>query len=70
MGEDTPPLRLDLAEGVSLQLPEEARSMAMQKHVMFMTKKAVEFVNPSQIPVVVGDSTPCIIEEMSMEMPW
>ena len=34
---------------------EKAASMAMQKHAMHLTKKAVEFLNPGQIPVIVGD---------------
>ena len=36
-------------------LPEKAASMAMQKHAMLMIMKATEFVNPGQIPVIVGD---------------
>ena len=29
--------------------------MAMQKHAMHVVKKATEFVNPGQVPVIVGD---------------
>jgi len=41
--------------GVFPVLPEKAASMAMQKHAMLMIMKATEFVNPGQIPVIVGD---------------
>ena len=34
---------------------EKAASMAMQKHAMLIAKKAIEFVNPGQVPVIVGD---------------
>ena len=34
---------------------EKASSMSMQKHAMLMTMKATEFVNPGQVPVIVGD---------------
>ena len=34
---------------------EKASSMAMQKHSMLISKKATDFVNPGQIPVIVGD---------------
>ena len=34
---------------------EKASSMAMQKHSMLVTMKATEFVNPGQVPVIVGD---------------
>ena len=34
---------------------EKASSMAMQKHAMLVVKKAIEFVNPGQIPVIEGD---------------
>ncbi len=29
--------------------------MAMQKHAMLVVKKAIDFLNPGQIPVIVGD---------------
>ena len=31
----------------------------MQKHFMLISKKAVDFVNPGQIPVIVGDCPLC-----------
>ena len=34
---------------------DTASTMAMQKHAMFVTKKAIEFVNPGQVPVIEGD---------------
>ena len=34
---------------------EKASTMAMQKHAMLVVKKAVDFINPGQIPVIVGD---------------
>lgn len=34
---------------------EKSSSMAMQKHSMLANKKAIVFVNPGQIPVIVGD---------------
>ena len=30
--------------------------MSMQKHAMLVIKKAIEFVNPGQIPFIEGDS--------------
>ena len=35
------------AEDVSY---EKASSMSMQKHAMFMSKKATDFINPGQVP--------------------
>ena len=34
---------------------EKASTMAMQKHSMLVVKKAIEFVNPGQVPVIEGD---------------
>ena len=34
---------------------DTAATMAMQKHAMFVIKKAIEFVNPGQVPVIEGD---------------
>ena len=34
---------------------EKADSLSMQKHAMLMTKKAIEFLNPGQTPVMEGD---------------
>ena len=34
---------------------DTASTMAMQKHAMFVTKKAIEFVNPGHVPVIEGD---------------
>ncbi len=41
--------------GVFPILNEKAASVGMQKHAMLQTMKATEFVNPGQIPVIVGD---------------
>ena len=34
---------------------EKASSMSLQKHVMLISKKATDFINPCQVPVIVGD---------------
>ena len=34
---------------------EKASSMSMQKHAMLISKKATDFINPGQVPVIVGD---------------
>ena len=34
---------------------DTASTKAMQKHAMFVIKKAIEFVNPGQVPVIEGD---------------
>ena len=56
--------------GVFPVLPEKAASMAMQKHAMHMIMNATEFVNPGQIPVIVGDG-PLYAQQkkMSMDVP-
>jgi len=41
--------------GVFPVFEEKASTMAMQKHAMLVVKKAVDFINPGQIPVIVGD---------------
>ena len=34
---------------------DTASTMVMQKHAMLVIKKAIEFVNPGQVPVIEGD---------------
>lgn len=34
---------------------EKADTLSMQKHAMLVVKKAIEFLNPGQIPVIAGD---------------
>ena len=46
---------------------EKAASMAMQKHAMLMSKKATSFVNPGQIPVIVGD---CPLYAIQKKCQW
>ena len=46
---------------------EKAASMAMQKHAMLMAKKATEFVNPVQVPVIVGD---CPLYALQKKCQW
>jgi hypothetical protein len=41
--------------GVFPILPDKAASLATQKHAMVTIMKATEFVNPGQVPVIVGD---------------
>ena len=41
--------------GIFPVLYETASSMSMQKHVMLISKKATDFINPGQVPVIVGD---------------
>lgn len=46
---------------------EKAATMAMQKHAMLMTKEAVEFVNPGQVPVIVSD---CPLYALQKKCQW
>ena len=46
---------------------EKAASMAMQKHAILMAKKAIEFVNPGQVPVIVGD---CPLYALQKKCQW
>ena len=39
----------------SLFSDEKADSFSMQKHVMTVVKKAIDFVNPGQTPIIEGD---------------
>ena len=41
--------------------------MAMQKHSMIVVKKAIEFVNPGQVPVIEGD---CPLYAQQKEFQW
>lgn len=41
--------------GIFPAVYEKASSMSVQKHVMLISKKATDFINPGQVPVVVGD---------------
>ncbi len=49
---------------------EKASTMAMQKHAMTITMKATQFLNPGQVPVIVGDC-PIYVQQknMSIEIP-
>ena len=46
---------------------DKASSMAMQKHAMHVVKKATEFVNPGQVPVIVGD---CPLYAQQQKCQW
>ena len=41
--------------GVFPIFEEKASTMATQKHAMLVVKKAIDLINPGQIPVIVGD---------------
>lgn len=46
---------------------EKASSIAMQKHAMLIVKKATEFVNPGQIPIIEGD---CPLYALQKKCQW
>ena len=48
-------LRMELSIQTSSGESDVASTMVMQKHAMIVIKKAIEFVNPGQVPVMEGD---------------
>ena len=54
-GQCTEDVRPRATVGVFPIFYEKASTMAMQKHSMVVVKKAIEFVNPGQVPVIEGD---------------
>ncbi|KAL8625684.1 hypothetical protein ACOMHN_043959 [Nucella lapillus] len=55
--------------GVFPTFLEKASSMSMQKHAMQVVMKATEFVNPGQIPVIVGDC-PLYVQQKKCQMAY
>ncbi|KAL8613964.1 hypothetical protein ACOMHN_023200 [Nucella lapillus] len=55
--------------GVFSTFLEKASSMSMQKHAMQVVMKATEFVNPGQIPVIVGDC-PLYVQQKKCQMAY
>ena len=53
--------------GVFPIFEEKASTMAMQKHAMLVVKKAIDFINPGQIPVIVGD---CPLHVQQKKCQW
>ena len=43
---------------------EKASSVATQKHAILVAKKATDFINPGQVPVIVGDC-PLYVQQKS-----
>ena len=54
-GQHAEDIRPRAAVGVFTIFEEKASTMAMQKHAMLVVKKSIDFINPGQIPVIVGD---------------
>ena len=54
-GQSADDVRPRATVGVFPVFYEKASSMAMQKRSMLVVKKAREFMNPGQVPVIVGD---------------
>jgi len=54
-GQQAEDIRPQATVGVFPIFEEKASTMAMQKHAMLVVKKAIDFINPGQIPVIVGD---------------
>ena len=65
--QDAADVRPSAAVGVFPVFYEKAASMAMQKHAMLMCMKATDFVNPGQIPVIVGD---CPLYTLQKKCQW
>ncbi|KAL8591565.1 hypothetical protein ACOMHN_055532 [Nucella lapillus] len=53
--------------GVFPLLYDKAATMAMQKHAMLVVAKATDFVNPHQVPVIVGD---CPLYALQKKCQW
>ncbi|KAL8588046.1 hypothetical protein ACOMHN_061212 [Nucella lapillus] len=53
--------------GVFPLLYDKAAMMAMQKHAMLVVAKATDFVNPHQVPVIVGD---CPLYALQKKCQW
>ena len=51
--ENHPPLSLDVTEKNAIQLPGDCA--VVQKYAMLISKKAADFINSGQVPVIVGD---------------
>ena len=43
--------------GVFPTFQEKASTMAMQKQAMVVVKRAINFINPAKVPVIVGECT-------------
>ena len=54
-GQNAEDIRPRATVGIFPIFYKKVSSMAMQKHSMLMIKKAEKFVNPGQLPVIVGD---------------
>ena len=54
-GQHAEDIRPRATVGVFPIFEEKASTMAMQKHEMLVVKKSIDFINPCQIPVIVGD---------------
>ena len=65
--QDVCSIRERAAVGVFPVLYEKANTISMQKHAMTVIKKATEFVNPGQTPVIVGD---CPLYALQKKCQW
>ena len=54
-GQRAEDIRPRATDGIFPVFYEKASSMPMQKHVMLISKKATDFINLGQVPVIVGD---------------
>lgn len=66
-GQNSKDVRPRSTVGVFPILYEKSATMAMQKHSMHIAMKATEFVNPGQIPVLVGD---CPLYALQKKCQW